>query len=191
MTTNHDIPDFDFNNDFNEYYLQVKHDYAFVKDVFPLLHLTILPTVDAKEIFIQGKLIPYEVLKKCKSKRDIERLSLSIIATYPSDYPNNEIYVEDILRKIDWNEIPNEHRHYNRHPKIKDKSVLCTHHPYGEINSIKKSNKTIAILNSAWKLYIQYVKYKKTSIWSLKDLKHDTEGTKQLKRSGKYHMRSL
>lgn len=184
-----DIPNFNFEYDFDKYYDDIKDDFEQIKKYFPLLHLTLLATKQGKEIFISGNLIPCEVYDKCNTDEDIERFSLPIIAVYPSDFPENEIYVEDYTKKIDWSKIPYKHRHLNPHPSIKNKTALCTHHPNGEINEIDVEYKSIAILNSAWKLYIQYVEYKKTGKWSLEDLKHGCAGTRQLKRSGKYHDR--
>jgi len=184
-----DIPDFNSDFDFNNYYSIMKVDFKQVKTYFPLLNMTLLPTKKCKEVFVSGDLIPYEVLQKCKTEKDIERFSMPIIAIYPSNYPKDEIYVEDYSKKIDWGIIPHKHRHYNSHPSIKNKRILCTHHPNGEINVIDNDHKSVAILNSAWKLYIQYVEYKKTGKWTLKDLKHGSTGAVQLKRAGKYHAR--
>lgn len=182
------IPDFPDNNKFNEYYNMVIEDFKNVKSYFPLLEIRNLPTVKPKEIFITGNLIPLEILNNCATQKDIERNSLYILGIYPSEYPEDEIYVEDFYQKINWSKIPYKHRHENRHPK-NNRRVLCTHHPNGEINALKQSERTVAILSSAWKLYRQYKEYLKTKKWTMKDLRHGSEGTVQLKRKGRYYQK--
>lgn len=180
------IPVFTSGKDFNKYYHMVMEDFRIVRSYFPLLQIICLPTTKPKEIFITGKLIPIEVLEECETLNDIERNSLYILGIYPSDYPEDNIYVEDFYEKINWNKVPYEHKHQNLHPKTYRK-VLCTHHPDGEVNALKQSDRTVAILSSAWKLYRQYKEYLKTKKWTLKDLRHGHEGTLQLKRTGRYY----
>lgn len=182
------IPDFPLGKDFNKYYQMVMEDFQIVKGYFPLLQIICLPTIQPKEIFITGNLIPVEVLKECVTLKDIERNSLYILGIYPNDYPEDNIYVEDFYDKINWNKVSYEHRHENLHPNTYRK-VLCTHHPDGEINALKRNDRTVAILSSAWKLYRQYKEYQKTKKWTLKDLRHGHEGTLQLKRTGRYYGR--
>lgn len=174
------IPDFPPDKDYDTYYKRVLNDFQIVKKFFPLLHMVCLPTRKPKEIFFTGNLIPSSLLQKCVSQRDIERNSLYILGIHPNEYPEENIFVEDLYEKIDWeSNIPKEHLHLNLHPKT-NRIVLCTHHPYGEINALKQTDKTVAILFSAWKLYMQYKKYLKTQKWTLKDLRHGDEGTLQL-----------
>lgn len=178
------VYDFNLAYDYSKYLRLVKRDFRIVKDYFPLLKLSILPTIKPKEIYLTGDLIPFEVLKKCNSDSDIERYSIYIMATYPSNYKDEDIYVEDIYRKIDWSKIPDKHKHWQTY---RGKKILCTHHEYGEINSLAEDEKSLAILFSAWKLYIQYCKYLKNKRWVLKDLRHGSEAIKQLKRMGEYY----
>lgn len=177
------IPEFDLEYDFSKYISLVKDDFKVVKKFFPLLKLTILPTTVPKEIFMKGKLIPYEILKKCDSDKDISRSSICIRAIYPSNFDENNIYVEDIYNVIDWSNIPEKHRHFRSYERIK---ALCTHSEYGKINSLANTEKSLAILLSAWKLYIQYKRFQRTKKWELKDLRHGYEGIKQLKQMGEY-----
>src|SRR5699024_6543129 len=100
------IPDFPLKNDFNKYYHMVIRDFQTVKVYFPLLKITCLPTVNPKEIFITGNLIPIEVYQECVTLEDIERNSIHIFAIYPNNYPNDNIYVEDLGEKINWSKIP-------------------------------------------------------------------------------------
>lgn len=178
------IPNFDFNYDFSVYSDLVKKDFNIIKEFFPLLNLTILPTCIAKEIYVTGKLIPYELLENCNSELEIDRNSIFILAIYPSDFDNSDIYVQDLYGKINWDEIPEEHRHFRFH---KGRKIICTHHLDGEINGLSKENKSIAILFSAWKLYMQCKEYPMSKEWRLKDLKHGREAIKQLKKIGKYY----
>ena len=166
------IPDFSKDEKFIVYKRKVIKDFKNIKEYFPLLKLTCLITSIPKEIYIYGNLIPYEVLKKCKSKKDIERNSLYVLGTYPSDFPKDNLYVEDFNKKIDWSDLPEHRRHRNVHPQTK-REILCTHYPNGEINDYKVNDRNIVILSSAWKLYIQYKEYLKTGDWVLKDLPHD------------------
>ncbi|QGU96391.1 hypothetical protein GOM49_15985 [Clostridium bovifaecis] len=182
------IPDFPSGKNFNKYYQMVMEDFQIVKSYFPLLQIICLPTMQPKEIFITGNLIPVEILRECVTPKDIERNSLYILGIYPNDYPDDNIYVEDFYEKINWDKIPYEHRHQNLHPKTYRK-VLCTHHPDGEVNALIQGDRTVAILSSAWKLYKQYKEYLKTKEWTLKDLRHGHEGTLQLKRAGRYYGR--
>ncbi len=184
LNESHVIYNFNLNDDFSRYSTLVKDDFKIAKGFFPLLKLSILPTVKPKEIFIMGDLIPYGVLKNCNSEYDINRYSIYIMATYPSNFNNEDIYVEDIYREINWENIPPKHRHFRYH---KDKEILCTHHLLGEINGIPKSERSIAILFSAWKLYIQYKKFQRTNEWVLPDLLHGTEAIKELKQMGSYY----
>lgn len=183
---NYFIPDFPLYKDFNDYYNRVMEDFHNLKNYFPLIQITILPTVKPKEIYITGNLIPIEVLQKCVTTKDIERNSLYILGIYPIKYPEDNIYVEDFYQKINWSRVPYEHIHQNVHPKT-NRKVLCTHHPYGEINGLKQRDRTVAILSSAWKLYRQYKEYLRTKKWTLKDLRHGYEGTLQLKKTGRYY----
>ena len=182
----HLIPYFPLDQDFNNYYSVVMEDFQKVKGYFPLLQITCLPTIKLKEVFITGNLIPVDVLKKCLTPQDIGRNSLYILGIYPSEYPLDNIYVEDLHQKINWAKVPDKHRHQNIYYKT-NRIILCTHHPYGEINALKPSERTIAILSSAWKLYRQYKDYLKTKKWILKDLRHGHEGILQLKRLGEYY----
>lgn len=184
---NNFIPDFPCNKNFDEYYESVIKDFHIVKDYFPLLQITSLPTVKAKEIFITGKLIPQDVLKKCVSIKDIERNSFYILGIYPSEFPKDNMYVEDFYEKINWSGIPDKHKHRRIYVKNK-RIVLCTHHPDGEINGFKQDFRSVAVLASAWKLYIQCKKYYITNKWLLKDLRHkDEEAIAQLRKLDKYH----
>lgn len=178
------VPDY-CSTDFNKYYEDVLKDFKNIKTFFPLLNLTILPTLKPKEIYITGQLIPFEIIKSCTSKGNIKRKSIYIRAIYPSDYPENQIVVEDIFKKINWKDVPNEHRHKRSY---KDIEIICTHHPRGEINNLCTQDKSIAILHSAWSIYVQYKSYLKTGKWKLKELNHDYKhAIKQLKRIGQYY----
>ena len=171
--------------DFNKYYNYVIKDFENLKSYFPLMQLSIEPTMIPMEIYAIGKLIPYEIEKKCKTKGDRNRNSIDVRIIYPSEYPNEVVVIEDINKKIDRNKIPIEHWHIN--PYKDEIKVFCTHHPGGEINTIDDKLKSIAICHSAWSLYMQYKSYIKDNIWILKDLKHGEDAVKQLKAMGKYY----
>lgn len=156
----------------NLYYQNCKENFKEVKRFFPLLVLAIPFTLNPKQIYIYGKLIPYDVLKKCHTEKDISRTSINILGTYPYDFMNKGIYVEDLDEKINWLDIPQDRRHRRTHPET-GREILCTHHPEEEINDYKSQDRNIVILSSAWKLYMQYKKYKKTGEWTLKDLPHN------------------
>lgn len=179
-----EIYDFNLDHNFSAYLTSVKTDFKMIKSFFPLLILTILPTAKPKEVFITGTLIPYEILKKCKSDSDIDSYSIYIRATYPSNFNEANIYVEDVYSKINWSNVPEEHRHLRFY---RGKEILCTHHLYGEINGIPRSEQSLAILFSAWKLYIQYREFQKSNEWILPDLPHGVEAIKELKKMGCYY----
>lgn len=178
------MADFNLKYNFPKYLSLVKSDFNIVKEYFPLLNLTILPTNRAKEIFITGKLIPYEILQECSSQNDIDMNSIYILAIYPSDFNDSDIYVQDLYDKIDWSKIPYEHWHIRPN---KGREIICTHHLDGEINDIAKAERSIAILFSAWKLYIQCKEFPVTKKWILKDLKHGNDAIRQLRLMGKYY----
>lgn len=184
MVDKNSIPDY-CGQDFGIYYEKVKKDFENVKQEFPLLQITLLPTVKPKEIYIRGLLINKRLIEVCSKTVDIKRRSIEILAIYPSDFPNSEIVVEDLRGKIKWSEIPKEHRHRNKYKNGRE--VLCTHHPNGEINEIPFEKRTIMILNSAWNLYYQYKSYLKSRNWTLQDLPHGIEGDKQLKQEKRFY----
>jgi hypothetical protein len=61
------------------------------------------------EQLIEHNIIPLEVFNNCVTEKDIERNSLYILGIYPSKYPEDEIYVEDLHKKINWSKIPYKH----------------------------------------------------------------------------------
>lgn len=167
---------------YSKYVDSVLADFRFVKGFFPLLNVSILPTVIPRELFIYGWLIPAELCDNAEKDANIKRFGIYILANYPATYPEDDVEVEDICRVIDWNLIPENHRHR----KIIDgrPTGLCTHHPFGEINDVPFKHRTVKILASAWKLYYQYMEYIKTGIWNLHDLPHGKEALRILKRQG-------
>ena len=64
--------------DFNKYYNYVIKDFENLKSYFPLMQLSIEPTMIPMEIYAIGKLIPYEIEKKCKTKGDRNRNSIDV-----------------------------------------------------------------------------------------------------------------
>lgn len=179
------IPNYDGKN-FDEYYKLVRKDFENVKLKFPLLNIVSLPTRIPKEIYIEGILINKELLQLCKREIDIKKNSMRILGIYPSNFPKNDLVISDIDKKINWNEIPRNHKHENEYKEIK---VLCTHHPNGEINEFKEDEKSIEILMSAWRLFIQYKEYKKNKKWKIRDLPHGGEADKKLRKEKKFYDR--
>lgn len=163
----------------------MKKDFEKVKDRFPLLKMTSLPTIVPKEIFIYGEAIDKEILECCKSEFYIRKNSIYILGIYPSNFPKQEIVIEDFKQKIDWSKIPLEHKHRNTYKN--GRNVLCTHHPNGEINELDIEKRSIAVIDSAWRLFIQYKKYLKSGIWTLNDLPHGSEADKLLKKESKFY----
>ncbi|MCJ8343694.1 MAG: hypothetical protein MJH09_12755 [Cetobacterium sp.] len=147
--------------------------------------MTFLPTLKPKEIFIYGEVIDKELLEHCKSKIDIKKNSIYILGIYPSNFPKQEIVIEDFKQKIDWNKIPLKHNHINTYKN--NRTVLCTHHPNGEINELLTEKRSIAVIYSAWRLFIQYKKYLKSGVWTLNDLPHGLDAVKLLKKENKFY----
>ncbi|WP_091545011.1 hypothetical protein [Alkaliphilus peptidifermentans] len=159
--------------DYNNYYREVYKDYQLVKSFFPLLKICMPPTVEPKEIFIFGKLVPSDMVTYLKSEEIEKKYSFYIFASYPSNFPDEDITVEDVCGSIDWSLVPPEHRHIKY---INGRSTgLCTHHPDGEINSVKYEHRTTKILMSAWKLYYQVLSFVEGKNWELVDLPHGDE----------------
>lgn len=178
------IPDYSGEN-FPKYYNRVKEDFEKVKEQFPLLRITSLPTVTHKEIFIYGYALDKEIVKCCKTNVDIRKRGIYILGIYPSEFPEKEIIIKDLKQRIDWSKIPIQHRHINTYEKYKD--ALCTHHPNGEINELPMGKRSITVIDSAWRLFIQYKKYLKSGIWTLDELPHGLEADKVLKKENKFY----
>jgi hypothetical protein len=167
---------------YSDYLNNVFSDFKFVKEFFPLLNICMLPTVQPRELFIYGWLLPIDLCAEIEKEANIKRFGMYILSHYPSKYPEEDVEVEDICRTIDWGLIPEKHRHR----KLLDgrPTGLCTHHPYGEVNDVPKKHRTVKILTSAWKLYYQYKEYIKTGVWSLPDLPHGDEALRILEKQG-------
>lgn len=163
----------------------MKKDFEKVKERFPLLKMTFLPTIVPKEIFIYGEAIDKKILEYCKREVDIRKNSIYILGIYPSNFPKQEIVIEDFKQKINWNNIPLEHNHSNIYKNFR--KVLCTHHPNGEINELEVEKRSIAVIDSAWRLFIQYKNYLKSGIWTLNDLPHGSEADNLLKKEKKFY----
>lgn len=171
---------------YNDYFNSVLSDFAFVKGFFPLLNICMLPTVKPKELYIYGWLLPASLCNTRDIEANIKRFGMYILAYYPNKYPEEDVEVEDICGVINWNLIPEEHRHI----KIIDGRLtgLCTHHPDGEINDVPFKHRTVKILTSAWKLYYQYTQYINGGIWNLPDLPHGDKAMRILKKEGHKHV---
>lgn len=168
---------------YDSYIKDVSRDFNIVKSFFSDLKLCTIPTLQIRESFIYGWIIPPHLQDVVKTVTDKRRYGLYIIAVYPSEYGNKDvdIVVEDPLKSIDWSKIPEKHRHkatFRRRP------VLCTHHPKAEINDVPKEFRTVKILSSAWKLYDQYREYLRTKKWTLPDRRHGSEADLQLYKEG-------
>lgn len=151
--------------EYDVYRKKVYEDFKIVKDFFPLLDI-IEPPKPGGKFVISGRLIPFDIYK-FTTEVSIEEVSIIINATYPIDFPERTINeVKDVYAKIDWNQIPEQHRHrYGT-------GNLCTHHPFGEISNVAIEERSIKILFSAYRLYCQYIAFKETGVWSINDLPH-------------------
>lgn len=150
------------------------------------MEITSLPTVTHKEIFIYGYALDKEVVKYCKTEVDKKKHGIYILGIYPSDFPKSEIIIEDFKQKIQWSKIPAEHRHINTY---NGRTVLCTHHPNGEINELPLDKRSVAVIDSAWRLFMQYKKYLKSGIWTLAELPHGTVADNLLKKEKKFYIK--
>ncbi|MGI6684444.1 MAG: hypothetical protein ACOX47_02925 [Bacillota bacterium] len=173
---------FPVGRNYNEYFKNVLSDYRFAKEFFPLLNICMLPTVKPREIYMYGWLLPNILCNTTEKEENIKKYGIYILAYYSSNYPEEDIEVEDICGAINWELIPERYRHrtlINGRP-----TGLCTHHPDGEINDVPNKHRTVKILMSAWKLYYQYKEYLRTGVWSLPDLPHGDEAYRILKKQG-------
>ena len=136
-----------------------------------------LPTRIHNEIYVIGDLISKDLCELCKRDIDIKRNSIYILGIYPSNFPNAQLEVHDLYNKINWNNIPDRHKHYYRYKGIR---VLCTHYPKGEINGFTQEQKTIEILKCSWHLFMQCKKYCKNKKWTLRDLPHDANKAEKI-----------
>lgn len=162
---------------YNKYKKKVTQDFPRVKEFFPFLTLTPLPTKEPL-LALKGYIL-HPNMNGIACKAVFEKYGLKIRGVYPSTFPKQMVKVHDIDSKIPWNQLPYKYRHC-----FKDERI-CTHHPDGEINSIPEQDRTIAVLFSAWRLFYQvkiYVEDEKP--WTLKDLPHGEEAYEILKREG-------
>lgn len=166
--------------EYSEYANKVFKDFLKVKTFFPLLNICMLPTIKMKEIFIYGQLVPKDLYNLLKTDSHYEKYSLYIFASYPFNFPYDDITVVDAYETIRWDLVPKEHRHIKCfNGKL---TGLCTHHPLGEINDVKQEYRSIKILMSAWKLFYQVNLYLETGKWELEELPHGNEALKYIKK---------
>jgi hypothetical protein len=165
---------------YNDYIQKVYEDYLIIKKIYPLLKILILPPLNnRKKSFLYGKLIPKKIFDLCRGDQELlEDNSLEIIGIYPDNFPEKEIEIKDRNKIINWGKVEYEHWHFNA-----NNGTLCTHHPNGRIKELKFEDRSLAVLDSAWNIFVSY----KNNNWEIPELKHGYEGTKQLKREGHYH----
>lgn len=152
-----------------QYILDIKEIRGKLKNKFPLLHLSILPTNVMREAFIYGNLIPAKNLLEFGEDIVIENnIALPIFAIIKVDYQTKGIKVYDCCRRIQWSHIEPEIRHCMRG----DNGLICTHHE----SDMKGDNGVFEVLESAWRLFIEYCKYDRVGKFDLKCHEHGFRG---------------
>lgn len=151
------------------YYKDVLTCFQQVKDVFPLLHLVILPTVVNKTAFIQGLLLSKTMIEKCRLEEDqYNEYGLPIFVNVPLGFNNVGVTVFDCCNRIVWDNIPIEYRH-RRKIKEPNRYCICTHH----YDFITPENCFLGVLQSAYNLFVEYQRYNETGEFRLDCLPHE------------------
>ncbi len=134
-----------------------------IKDRFPLLKFTLLPTKEKALAYIKGDLCDREHFENYGQKyMRKNNMSFPIFAILPLDYRSKGIRVFDACNRINQKQIPNEYLHFN------EKNEICTHKPI----DITPENAVIDVLQSAWHLYIEYQKFERTGRFDLNCYPH-------------------
>lgn len=148
---------------YQDYYNSLKGVSGKIKEFFPLLVFTILPTIKKTLAYIKGDLITREWLNEYGYVEAKEKgISFPIFALVPYDYLRTGIIVYDACNRINKNKIDYKFLHMN------DGNELCTHKPV----DITSENAVIDVLKSAWYLYTEYKKYERTNKFDLKCYTH-------------------
>ncbi|MHB9094586.1 MAG: hypothetical protein ACYC21_07920 [Eubacteriales bacterium] len=167
--------------DYRRYKEKVFEDFSRVQRFFPLLTLSVFPTIEPIRIIFIGFILPPKMIS-IASPEVINEYGFKIRGEYPFAFPKKSVEIFDMEFKINWDKVPREHRH------IYDKRTgrLCTHHPSGEINSLPETDQTVAILISAWQLYYQVkICAEEGKVWTLRDLPHGDRAYAILRREGR------
>ncbi len=158
----------DIPQNFNGYYKEVLNYFKKAKDVFPLLHLVILPTLVNKTAFVQGLLLSKTMIEQCRlEENQFEEYGLPIFVDIPLNFKKRGVTVFDCCNRIVWDKIPIEYRH--RRIIESNKYCICTHH----YDFITPENCFLGVLQSAYNLFVEYQRYDETGEFNLNCLPHN------------------
>lgn len=105
-----------------------------------------------------------------------EQNFLKISCIIPINYKKIGCRIYDSDSYIEWDKVPQVHRHINRKIDCEEGNLLCTHIPE-EAKDMK--NPILENLKTANSLFLEYNKFLRTGKWDLKEYKHGEEGVKQ------------
>lgn len=149
--------------EYNSYYSSLLGLARRIKERFPLLKLTLLPTTTWVLAYIKGDLITADLLEKYGESYAIKQgMTFPIFAVIPINYQEEGIKVFDSCNRINKEKIDNRYLHMN------GDNELCTHKPV----DITPENAVIDVLQSAWHLYTEYKKYERTGRFDLDCYEH-------------------
>lgn len=146
---------------------------------FPYLKICyIVPYRDYPLFYLSGILIPKKFIDKYSiTYNDLVKSNeplLRITAVIPFDYQNKGCKVYDSDCVIDWELIPDKHKHCNGSSCFGNE--LCTHLPdqAGDM-----SNPILENLKTAYRLFTESQNYIKNGKWNLKEYSHGEEGRRE------------
>ena len=125
----------------------------------------------------------FNLTGKLVSRKDLDRFHLSakeaadfsefmnVVCIIPANYKTIGCYVVDTYGFIDWNKLPEKHRHTNHASGIGN--CLCTH----LIEEVAEmDNPVLENLKTAYALSIEYRRYIDTGKFELREYSHGNAG---------------
>lgn len=148
-------------------------------DYFPLLKIEpFIPLVKQPRRFLKGPLIPKTFLEQHRIPyEDLVKSNypiMEVCVEIPYEYLTKGCIIYDVKNKIDWDRIPEEHRHNNG--KGEFGNIICSHLPQ---EAKDMDNPILENLRTTYRLYVEYCNYLKTMEWNLDEYSHGNEGVKE------------
>lgn len=152
----------------SEYYKKIASLHKPVAEKFPLLKIVQLPKKVPVTAFIQGILLPREVIHElCLLPTQYALYGLPIYADIPENFQNIGIKVYDACKRIIWDNIPYQIKHcmpQNDFEKKYNIWRICTH----KHTDIKPDNCVLNVLYSAYHLFLEYIRYEREHVFAIK-----------------------
>ena len=147
-------------------------------DMFPYLTCALIPKSDYPEFVLKGLLIESDYLISnsltIKTAQSYFKNLLLVRVVIPLDYRMTGCKIYDVNKVIDWNKLPDEHRHFNG--SFDYGNLICSHLPE-EVPDM--DNPILENLRTTFKLFLAYNYYIKTKQWKMEEYKHGESGKKE------------